>query len=360
MNEAVFETERGQSTRDPRPTPLTAFATRRVDRRRFLRVGVGSIAAGALLARGTGALPASAAGPAGTVALARGREIALVRADGTDDRTILALALGEFVADVALSPDGSRVAFGMFTARAGDGPGGSDIVFAPTDPSAGGRTMVVPRDRPGMLLASPSWAPDGSALVFEGVGLGTDNRPVMTVDWVAVDGSGRRTIAADARYPTISPDGRQVAYVRGQPAGDGLYVRSPDGGPETQIVSEHDFLAIVGPKFSPDGSTIAFSGVPSDPLTSPKVLGPGPISGAPGIRGVARHGIPSDPYLVSPTGANLRRAAQLSVDDLALAWSPDGGSLAISGAAGLYLFELADGSIVQVTQNGSFGAIDWR
>src|SRR5690349_7911891 len=62
-------------------------------------------------------------GPSGLIALPRGREIALVRPDGSDDRTILTLQPGEFIADVALSPDQRKIAFGMFTAGGNEAGG---------------------------------------------------------------------------------------------------------------------------------------------------------------------------------------------------------------------------------------------
>ena len=132
---------------------------------------------------------------------------------------------GQFVADVALSPDGTRVAFGIFTAGT-TAPGGSDIAVAPTDPTAGSFTIIVPRDRPGMQLAAPCWSSDGTALAFEGVGLGADGKPVMFTDWVAADGSsGRQRLVEDGHLPTLSPDGREVAYVRSKPDGDSLWTR---------------------------------------------------------------------------------------------------------------------------------------
>ena len=62
------------------------------------------------------------------------------------------------------------MAFGIFSGKTGE-PAGSDIAIAPVDPGrAGGRAVIVKRDWPGILLAAPTWAPDGSGLVFESVG----------------------------------------------------------------------------------------------------------------------------------------------------------------------------------------------
>lgn len=389
----------------------------------------------------------AAAEPAGSIVLPRGREIGLVAPDGSQDRAIVTLDPGEFIADVALAPDGSRVAFGLFTARTGDGAGGSDIVIAPVSTGAE-RTIVVPRDRPGMLLAAPMWAPDGQSLVFEAVGLSATGQAAVTAEWVAVDGTGRRTVAQQARYPSFSPDGNTIVYTRALPTGDALWEVPLGGGEGREIIPEARFVLIVYPRYSGDGSTIAFGaagdeppvgpglpglpGLPTDPGTaplpplappappassgsppapeSPSPTGtgspPGPtvpsdpvVPGAPAtpkllppgwsadlgfaravrgsavlgsgraVRGradpgptrtVAAHGFPISPYVVSPSGGDARQIAELPIDDGAVAWSPDGAWLAISGAPGLFLVAVSDGEIRRVTEHGSFGAIDWR
>ena len=314
----------------------------RTTRRRFFGLGLGVVAAATLASRAPW-VALAAQGASGAIALPRGRDIALVRADGSDDRTILSLRPGEFIADVALSPDGTRVAFGLFTAGT-SGPGGSDIVVAPTDPASGAQTVIVPRDRPGMLLAAPCWSSDGSGLAFEGIGLGVDGKSVVFSDTVAADGSDRRRLVEDGRYPALSPDGREVAFVRSKPTGDSLFARALDGGPEREILSEEQFVSISGPRYSPDGSAIAFAGTYDRPTTSPKLIGADSL-GAGDVRSVAGHGFPADAFVVTPSGADVRMAAQLSYDDLSLCWSPDGNWLAVSGAAGLKLVHMADGAI---------------
>ena len=357
---------------------------------------------------------ALAAEPSGWIALPRGREIGLVAADGLTSRPIVSLAPGEFIADVALSPDGTRVAFGMFTARTGDGPGGSDIVIAPV---ANGteRTIVVPRDRPGMLLAAPQWSPDGQSLLFDSVGLTATGQAGVTAEWIAVDGTGRRTVAQSARYPSFAPDGKSAIYTRALPTGDALWEQPLDGSPGREIIPEGKFLVVVYPRYRPDGQEIAFGGVgdalPTYPLP-PGFGAPGSTGapavpaapGAPGVPGapmapggpgpsmqpgsapgpgsapaslpklqlgegaadpirprtVLAHGFPGEPYVVNPDGSDARRLAELPIDDAAVAWSPDSRWLAISGASGLFLVNPTDGEVRRLDEFGSFGAIDWR
>ncbi|MFN8635901.1 MAG: hypothetical protein U0893_18785 [Chloroflexota bacterium] len=359
----------------------TRMARSRWTRRRLFGMAAGAAAA-VWAGRYGGARAAAESG--GVIALPRARDIALVRPDGSEDRTLLTLQQGEFVADVALSPDGTRVAFGLFTARPGDGGGGSDIVVAPTEPGAA-RTVLVPRDRAGMLLAAPHWAPDGSALVFEGVGLSATGQASVTAEWVAADGSGRRVIATSGRYPSFSPDGKSVVYTKALPTGDSLMMQPLDGGEGREVVPDSAFLLITYPRFSPDGQSIAFTAVANAPATVPPGLpgpfgtpgpagsptvpnGPGvpksiltgPGGGAGDARSVLAHGFPAEPFAVPVAGGDARRLAPLPIDDAAIAWSPDGASVAVSGANGLFVVNVADGSFRRVSENGSFGAIDWR
>jgi Tol biopolymer transport system component len=340
--------------------PRTARWTGRWTRRRLLGTAAAALGTALRASSATGVRAADA--PGGWIALPRGREIALVRPDGSEDRTVVTLEQGEFAADVALSPDGTRLAFGLFTARTGEGAGGSDIVIAPVDGGTD-RTVVVPRDRPGMLLASPSWSPDAKALVFEAVGLSGTGQPIIRSDWVAVDGGGRRTIATSARYPSFSPDGQAVVYTRTLPAGDALWEQPVAGGAGRELVADSLFLMIAYPRYGPDGKLIAFAGV-GDAVPGlsgmPKLLGDGPAADPTRPRAALAHGFPAEPFAVTGAGADPRRLAQLPIDDAAVAWSPDGYWLAISGANGLFVVGVADGSVRRVTENGSFGGIDWR
>jgi Tol biopolymer transport system component len=338
-------------------------------RRRFLGVALalGTVTWGASWRPGY-----AADAPGGLILLPRGRDIALIKPDGSDDRTIVTLQTGEFIADAALSPDRSKVAFGMFTARTGDGPGGSDIVVAPVD-APDQRTIVVPRDRPGMLLAAPQWSPDGQALVFEGVGLSATGQASVTAEWVSADGSGRRVLAQQGRYPSFSPDGRSVVYTKALPTGDALWEVPLDGGDAREIVPDSVLLLIAYPRYSPDGKTIAVAGVgdtptvpaaPAVPIApsraAPKLILPSDSQDPSTSRSVAAHGYPAEPFAIPPGGGEPHRMASLPIDDAAVAWSPDGAWVAVSGANGLFLVNVADGSARRVSENGSFGAIDWR
>jgi len=154
-----------------------------------------------------------------------------------------------------------------------------------------------------------------------------------------------------------------LTYVRSLPLGDTLWTRPLGGGPEREIVSDADMAGISYPRFSPDGSQIAFSGINLaarvEPDDAPMLLR-APLSGTPSLRGPFAHGLPTDPWMVGADGSGLRRFVQLSGDDLAVAWSPDGSRLAVSGAYGTLVFSVVDGSSRVVSEDSTFGGIDWR
>jgi Tol biopolymer transport system component/predicted Ser/Thr protein kinase len=108
----------------------------------------------------------------------------------------------------------------------------------------------------------------GAYLVFRNSGSGGR----ASKDWVQL------TFFTDsAVYPALSPDGRMLAFIRGNDSflGPGqIYVKFlPDGEP---VQLTHDATPKLGPVFSPDGSLIAYGTAgPWDTLEVP-VLGGGP------------------------------------------------------------------------------------
>jgi Tol biopolymer transport system component len=367
------QAQRAVSVRD---RPLMSRSLARLTRRSLIRLGLASSIGLALGARVPVPGVLAASDPSGWIALTRNRDVVLTRPDGSDTHSVLTVGRGEFVFDVALSPDGTRLAYAYYTTPTGTGGGGADLMLVTLTPEVGTPTLLAARDGPGVLLGVPGWAPDGHSLVFEAIGFSAAGQPTIRCDAIGADGSGRRTLVENARYPTLAPDGESLAYVRSRPTGDALYVRPLAGGAERQIVSDVDMAAISYPRFAPDGSQIAFAGINLSSLrpsaTAPDLLrldltapdaAPASLRDAgrfPRARGLASHGLPTDPWVVAPDGSGLRRVVQMSGDDVAVAWSPDSQQLAVSGAYGLSVVTVADGSEHDLSEDGSFGALDWR
>jgi Tol biopolymer transport system component len=180
--------------------------------------------------------------------------IYVVHKDGTNRRQVVQLT---GVTSIAWSPDGRRLAidrnYPIF-----DGPTGIWLVNV----DGTGLTHLVPSP-----ASAPDWSPDGSRIAFEiydvFTNLQTDPRGI---DVINVDGSNRRTIVpapdgAWVREPAWSPDGRSLAYARGDMDTTFLYIAGADGENPRKITSTGSaggYQLDLGPAWSRDGQWLAF------------------------------------------------------------------------------------------------------
>jgi Tol biopolymer transport system component len=117
--------------------------------------------------------------------------------------------------------------------------------------------------------------------------------------------------------PSFSPDGTRVLYASTDPTtgeGEGLFtIRATDGGGRRKVVDVPAGAEVLQwPRYSPDGSTIAFAG-----MRHPQDLRPGHSSDLSGATGAI--------YTVNADGTKLRRiTAWGTISDSQLDWSPDG------------------------------------
>lgn len=157
-------------------------------------------------------------------------------------------------------------------------------------------------------VRSPSWAPDGRWLAFEGDMEGF--REIYRVD--AAGGAAPRRLTSNREgnfEPAVSPDGGLVAFVSSRDGNNQIYRMRADGADERRLTAFHrDDWA---PVWSPRGDAIAF--------TSQR-------EGADRV------------YVMRPDGTGQRRLVQAGLDDAAAgadvqerapAWSPDGRRVAL-------------------------------
>ncbi|HYU17547.1 MAG TPA: hypothetical protein VEQ11_02520 [Chloroflexota bacterium] len=301
-----------------------------------------------------GAASQDAGGPSGLLLLPRNGQLSVADATTGEERA-LRLGGSGLVVDVAWSPDRSRFVASRFIRRPEDsvvGVGRDIQVF----PAEGGEPLLtIERDGPRVLLGAPAWARDGQSLYFERQDA---MRPPSEgrIDQAALDSSWRRTVVARANGPAVGPDGSVLLYVRPGDTDSLVAMRLEDEAYRT-VVPENKFLGIAYPRFSPDGSWIAFVAA-GEPIFSERVRF-GVLAWVPSASPAGRHGLPWDVWLVRPDGSDLRRLTDFGQDDPSLAWSPDGRWLALYGAGALYVLNASIPAQAIPIGLGGYGGIDW-
>jgi len=139
----------------------------------------------------------------------------------------------------------------------------------------------------------------------------------------------RLTRGLRARYPDISPDGRAITYVRNDTSTQSLWIASLDDieGTQELLVESERFEQVYTPRFSPDGSKVAYS--------------------------AWRKGGYRDIHVIDLSTRTITEVTHDRALDTGPAWSPDGTELYFSsdrtGIANIYAWEPASGEVSQIT-----------
>jgi TolB protein len=149
-----------------------------------------------------------------------------------------------FIWSPAVSPDGREIAFSR-----GEVDGSWHIWTIPT---AGGAPRQLTSGPAGEVY--PRYARDGASLFFH-----TWNSP-RRIGRVPATASGPVTWPAFPEgvadtFADVSPDGTQLAFVRTEQDGEHVYIAPAAGGSARRLAASRSTL----PRWSPDGSTIAFA-----------------------------------------------------------------------------------------------------
>jgi len=168
----------------------------------------------------------------------------------TSDLAFRQLTYSGQVRDAAISPDGK------FLAHVDAGPQGTSLHLLSV---ANGSDVQIMPPEAGCCTA-PSFSPDGSTVYF------VEDR---TLKMIPVLGGAVRTIAEPVCSGAgVSPDGKQIAYLKVAPFADTLWIAQPDGtqarqlndpqpdGYDSRCWTNGPFYPDA-PVWSPDGKTIA-------------------------------------------------------------------------------------------------------
>ncbi len=201
-------------------------------------------------------------------------------ASGAVNRVLSGFRSGRAIGEVAVSPDGKRVAWTQ------SGPGGMEIRVAPSARLSDSRRISAADNGQSCAEDSLAWAPDSQTLAF----------------------------FSDCARPNVQDD---------------LYLSRVDGGPARRLTHLQGYVQM--PAFSPDGSRIAFLYVPGASRPAGGLAAQTPPAGVIGEDGLeiqrvayvpaAGHG-QAEPVFATPENLHV-----YEVD-----WSPDAKALAYVAA----------------------------
>ena len=262
------------------------------------------------------------------------------------------------VADApAVSPDGSLLAFSMYrpASDAPDATGGVDLMVMNVDGS--NQRAVLEHARPDEWLSEPAWAPDGRTLFF------TFRSPdaAPRIERVGVDGTGRAVVVPQGRNPSVSADGRHLAFLMDdQSSGlEVLAVAGVEGEGIRPLFTAGTYQVLAAPRFAPDNKRIAFSAVTEIPQQESQARPPAAPLAWVWPRVAVAHGIPWDVWIINADGSGRERLTDVAEDSPMVAWSADGSRLAIKGELGFYLLELSTKKLVRMAQELAGEGLDW-
>lgn len=168
-------------------------------------------------------------------------EIYVSRLDGTE--TLRLTENEAFDADIAWSPDGTRLVFKSY--RDGD-----DEIYVTNADGTGARNLTESEHSD----FQPHWSPSGAEIVFASDRAGTADLFVMQSD-----GSGVVQLIDDTSSdasPRWSPDGRLIAFVSDRAGSDDVFVMRRDGSDVRRLTSSPD--ADWSPRWSPGGDKLLY------------------------------------------------------------------------------------------------------
>jgi Tol biopolymer transport system component len=339
--------------------------------RRLLLAGLLALAVGAVdwaapatsnqvQAASAGVPPASA----GTILFVKSNDLWTMRADGSGQVQLTHEADGNFANNGVFSPDGTRIAYAVHTPWAQQKLGSSELHVMNADGS-NDQVLVRPGPADGEWVDEPAWYGGGTSLLFvhDTPRYGPGNQwqgDSITLEGLNLANGSRSVLMQNAENPTTA--GGALAWLSIPNNGTlGYQVNFTADGTNTKtLLTEKNCVQVNQPRLSPDGQYLAFScsGAPGSGGSGP--FGLFGLANLSLIPGAEAHGLPWDPYVIKTDGTGLRRLASIGGDEQAMAWSPDGKTLALDSYDGVFAMPASGGAMAKIVAGGDGSALDWK
>ena len=250
-------------------------------------------------------------------------DLLVVDADGHDMRRLIG-SPGQIYSPV-WSHDGRKVAFASST---GDG-----WQLTERDMAAGTTRRITEGD----LIQTPAYAPDGRLYFASWVTTGR----TWGLELHVFDGEGvqrvTNTRGIENLSPSVSPDGRQLAFHSNRTGRQHIYVMPTGGGNALMISPVGESAEFHAPDWSPTGNDIVFHGSSRGIFQLMRADGARPGATVTQLTSTGRSEDPS--------------------------WAPDGRHIVYTGVGasgpGLYVIDVITGEIRQLVSGRSLRTPDW-
>ena len=253
---------------------------------------------------------------------------------------------GGLVTGLTASPDGMTLAVSYAPpAEEGYQTGTTDLYLTPV--SQPDMQPLFIRETRYESFRDPAWSADGEWLYFTHLSPATGSSGVqLSVERIqAGDEAEPEVILEGAEQAVVSPDHSHIAYLKfdTRTYARDLVLAKIDGSDAQTLIASGIFAALAGPLFTPDSRSVIFSA--SGEMQRVQL----------GI--VRAHGQPWNIWKSTPAEVMLTKLTSSTLDGPAFTWLPDGQSMAIVAAEGVFVVH--NDQYYQLAQVVSEGEIAW-